>query len=908
MADRHPPGDSGAAGSTLFRINRGQLLGMLPRGTAERGYRLYQERQVVKIIWSGELIEAELSHPPCTVQVLESPLGIPVTGICTQCGDQDACPHAAAALLQWFDIRPTMQRLGPGAAWRAKSRHPFISPTRTAAERVDLSHLTGADLRSALELQLSLQTSGTATARLVGNTVEIHITLPSGDTRVVFFSAPVLPVALPLLRTLPGVKLEGDLEGLELSEARLHPVLSSYWNEEGIVLEPGYRLADGTVLSGTGMDGRIHGRWARIGNLLCRVLDPATPLVPYHRKGRQALTGDEALRFLNLDHPQLTQHPWYLPQGHLASFRRPLAPNPINISAERTPNGKILIRPTFRVADRDLGWLDVINLLEVGYDRVGDAIVRAPDLRVFERAGFRFPRRRTERGLLGNTLAFIRLVAETGLPVVEGGEELTFLADILQGRQLPEIPDPPGLRSQLRPYQRDGVEWLWSRYLAGVGALLADDMGLGKTHQVMGLLCLSRSADPDKNSLVVCPRGVLDHWHDLLTTFAPDIPVVVFHGPTRSLDDVKRDGVLVLTTYDLLLRSTEDLSERSWEIAVFDEAQRIKNPRTKAARAARKIPATFRVALTGTPLENRLLELWSVVDLILPGFLGSEREFKKRYRTPTHHQLHRLRQRLSVLTLRRVKDQVLSDLPDKVEDYRYCRLLPEQAELYRTIHAQQATPIAEALRDPSTDIPYVHIFAMLTKLKQVCDHPALVMGGAGGSSSSAKLEVFEQILDEALAGEHQVVVFSQYVKMIELLSSHLERRDIDHLILTGSTRDRSRIVRRFNSEQHERVLLASLLAGGVGIDLTGASVVIHYDRWWNPARENQATDRVHRIGQRRFVQVFKLVTRATIEERIDALIRGKSELIEEVVAPTEEVVGKLSRMELADLLDLNVDG
>jgi len=860
----------------------------------------------MNIVWTGDHIEAGLSQPECTINIPATPSNESLQSLCTHCDGESPCAHAVAALLQWFDIRPTMQRLGPGAAWRAKSRHPFITPSRATAERVDLSHLTGADLRSALELQLSLQSTGTASARLAANTVEIHITLPSKDTRVVSFSAPVLPAALPLLRSLPRIRLEGDLQGLELSEARLHPVLSSYWNEEGIVIEPGYRLADGTVLAAGGLDGRIHGRWARIGNLLCRVLDPATPLVPFHRKGRQVLNGEEALRFLNLDHPQLTQHPWYLPQGQLAGFRRPQVPKPISIEAETTPNGKILIRPNFRATKQKISWSHAVKLMAAGFSRLGETIVRAPDLQIFKKVGFRLPQRRVERGLLGDRLSFIRLVADTGLPVVGGDEDLGRLAEILLGKGDLEIPDPPGLKSLLRPYQRDGVGWLWSRYLAGIGALLADDMGLGKTHQVMGLLCLIRAQKPLVNFLVVCPRGVLEHWMDLLETFAPDIPVVTFHGPTRSVSDLTQQGTLVLTTYDLLLRSIDDLAALDWDVAVYDEAQRIKNPRTKAARAARKVPASFRVALTGTPLENRLLELWSVIDLILPGFLGSERDFRSRYRNPTHHQLHQLRQRLSVLTLRRIKEQVLADLPEKVEDLRYCRLLPAQADLYQSIHEQRVSEIAEALRDTNSDIPYMHIFALLTKLKQVCDHPSLV-AGSETSTNSGKLDVFEQILDEALASNHQVVVFSQYVKMIEILSRNLGRRDIDHLILTGATRDRSRVIRRFNSEQHERVLLASLLAGGVGIDLTGASVVIHYDRWWNPARENQATDRVHRIGQKRFVQVFKLIARNTIEERIDRLIRDKTRLIEEIVSPTEDVVRQLSRRELAHLLDLEIE-
>ncbi len=209
--------------------------------------------------------------------------------------------------------------------------------------------------------------------------------------------------------------------------------------------------------------------------------------------------------------------------------------------------------------------------------------------------------------------------------------------------------------------------------------------------------------------------------------------------------------------------------------------------------------------------------------------------------------------------------------------------------------------------DPTSTVPYIHIFALLTRLKQVCDHPALVDESLSASAYSGKIDVLDQILDEALAGDCSVVVFSQYVTMINYLSAYLEKRRIPHLKLTGSTGDRGRVVRRFNSEQHERVLLASLLAGGVGIDLTGASVVIHYDRWWNPAKENQATDRVHRIGQKKFVQVFKLVTRDSVEERIDDLIRSKLELMETVVTPTEDVLRAFDRHELAKLLGIKIN-
>ncbi|MCU0303593.1 MAG: DEAD/DEAH box helicase [Thermoanaerobaculales bacterium] len=891
----------------LFHIRRGEILGDLPRGVAERGYHLYTERRIIRIVWTGDGLESELSQPPCTVTISDN--AGPFSAVrCTACEPANGpCPHAVATLLQWLDVRPTMQRLGPGSAWRANSRHPFIAPGRASAERLDLSHLTGHDLRSALELQLSLQKTGAATARISGHEVEIHIILPSGGRRVVVFNATLLPSALPLLRSLPGIKLAGELTTLELSEARLHPVLIAAWTEAGITVEPGYRLGSGKVLRGSSLEGHIFGRWARIGNHLCRVLDPATPLVPFHRRGLQVLNGQEALRFLNLDHPQLLQHPWYIPLGELAAFRQPVAPRPVALEAELTPNGRVRIRPSFKAAGQRIEWREAYELLDQGFTRVGEAIVRSPDLGLFEEVGFRMPKRAQAKGLIGSRTALIRLVAETGLPITGGDSGLVALADLLHGRSTPECPDPPGLRSHLRPYQRAGVAWLWNRYLAGIGALLADDMGLGKTHQVMGLLCLVHEVQRSEGLLVVCPRGVLEHWHTLLQRYAPDLEVHIYHGPGRSLAAIE-GGVVVLTTYDILFRSADELTERIWEVAVFDEAQRIKNSRTKAARAARRIPATFRIALSGTPLENRLTELWSVVDLILPGYLGSERDFRTTHRNPTHHQLHRLRQRLSVLTLRRVKDQVLADLPEKVEDIRYCRLVGVQRELYERTRELGSREIAERLRDPAGELPYIHIFALLTRLKQVCDHPVLIDDNLSSGSHSGKIEVLDQILDEALEGNYSAVVFSQYVTMIDYLSQHLDRRRIPHLALTGSTRDRGRIIRRFNSEQHERVLLASLLAGGVGIDLTGASVVIHYDRWWNPAKENQATDRVHRIGQRRFVQVFKLVTRDTVEERIDELIRSKIELMERVVAPTEDVLRAFDRRELAGLLGIPFDG
>ncbi len=907
MTRSDPASKAGSSSSALLRLKRGDILGRLDRVSAERAFRLYQEHSTERIVWSGEGVEAAFARSTITVHIPEPKKPQIMEAVCSACGAvEPPCYHAMAVLLRWLDVRATLVRLGPGSAWRAHSRHPFIAPARSAEDRVDLSHLTGPDLRSALELQLSLQKTGTASVRLSGQEVHIRITLPSGEHRIVVFSATVLPSALPVLKAMQRMVLEGELEQLELSEVRLHPVLEAGWSEDGIQLEPGYRLGNRSVLAATELEGRIHGRWARVGRHLCRVLDPATPLVPFHRKGRQLLTGREALRFLSLDHPQLRQHDWYLPKGALAEYRQPVVPLPASMGVSRNDGGTILIRPSFTAEGHIMDWASALDLRKTGFARIEGRLVHAPDLSIFEQAGFKLPRRGLDAGLQGDRLAYIRLVAETDIVVESEELDLADLAALLRGSEAADLGPPPGLKSTLRPYQSDGVRWLSQRHLAGVGALLADDMGLGKTHQVMGLLCHIRAARPDATVLVVCPRGVLEHWCDLLATFAPCLGVHVFHGTDRQLPVSSSNNPVIVTTYDILVRSSTELVSQQWDIAIFDEAQRIKNPRTKAARSSRKLQAHFKVALSGTPLENRLLELWSVVELVLPGYLGSDREFKEIYRHPSQPQLALLRRRLGVLTLRRLKEQVLSDLPEKVEDLRFCNLTPEQKQVYSKIHAGAISELAEILDDTDQAIPFIHIFALMTRLKQVCDHSTL--GSEAPSlegGSSAKLEILDEILNEALDGGQQIVIFSQYVKMLELLSAHLKTQDVGHLMLVGATRNRGRVIRRFNSGQHERVMLASLLAGGVGIDLTGASVVIHYDRWWNPAKENQATDRVHRMGQKRFVHVFKLITRDTIEERIDKLIRRKVALFEEVVAPTENIIRGIDRRELAQLLDLD---
>jgi SNF2 family DNA or RNA helicase len=347
-------------------------------------------------------------------------------------------------------------------------------------------------------------------------------------------------------------------------------------------------------------------------------------------------------------------------------------------------------------------------------------------------------------------------------------------------------------------------------------------------------------------------------------------------------------------------------------MAVFDEVQHIKNSQTQAYQAALAVCAACKIGLTGTPIENSLSDLKSLMDLMVPGYLESDAAFEERYSTVIEADLDssrrpELERLIAPFILRRLKKSVLTELPPKIEDQRTCRLSDDQVKLYRdTIGSRRADALAP-LYDTEAVIPYIHIFALLTLLKQICNHPALLEedGSDYDRYESGKWELFKELLAESLDSGQKVVVYSQFLKMIAIIEDHLKQQKIDCAVLTGSTRNRGTLIRRFNTDPECRVFVGSLKAGGIGIDLTAASVVIHYDRWWNAAREDQATDRVHRIGQSRGVQVFKLVTEGTLEEKIAAIIARKKNLMERVLKEDDPGLLKtFTRQDLVDMLAL----
>lgn len=482
-------------------------------------------------------------------------------------------------------------------------------------------------------------------------------------------------------------------------------------------------------------------------------------------------------------------------------------------------------------------------------------------------------------------------------------------------RQLTEIgnvPLPGALNAILRPYQERGYAWLYRNIRTGFGSVIADDMGLGKTLQVIvTLLKLKEEGKLEEaKALVIVPTSLLTNWTKEIVRFAPTLKVGIFHGTDRVL--VKECPDVLLTTYGLVRSDLAKLEKLSWRIVVVDEAQNIKNPTAEQTKAVKAIPAGSFVALTGTPVENRLSEYWSIMDFANRGFLGNLTSFTKEFAVPiqSHHDQHvvnRFKRITSPFLLRRLKSDksIISDLPDKIEQNQYCELTEKQAALYESV-------VREALRvidgESDTFKRQGLVLQMIMALKQICNHPAQYLKkGDTGANLSGKAELFLDLLEPLLAAHEKVLVFTQFREAGELLSTWIkERFGREPQFLHGGVARKTRdsMVERFQNDCTERVFLLSLKAGGTGLNLTAAANVIHFDLWWNPAVEAQATDRAYRIGQKHNVQVHRLITRATFEERINDMIRSKRDLANLTVSSGEKWIGNLSNSELRYVFSL----
>lgn len=457
---------------------------------------------------------------------------------------------------------------------------------------------------------------------------------------------------------------------------------------------------------------------------------------------------------------------------------------------------------------------------------------------------------------------------------------------------LPPLQVPADLQVELRDYQKQGVRWLNFVRDISMGALLADDMGLGKTLQS---LCVLRG-----RSLVVAPTSVLRNWENECRRFRPQLKVHFYHGSQRRFPENLEDNSLLLTSYGLLRSDIDQISGVTWDTALLDEAQTLKNPDSQIAQAAFKLRANFKVALSGTPIENRIDDLWSQFQFLNPGLLGERRDFREKFQAEPSRWL---RARIRPFILRRLKKDVAKELPPRIENILNCELGAEERELYEAIMGATRQDIVSKLQ---TGGSVMEALELLLRIRQACCHPALLPGQAAsfGDMASSKVQLLVDSLQELLAEGHKVLVFSQWTSFLDIIQRHIKKSlDEDVLRIDGGTTQRQSVVDKFQNEPHARVLLISLKAGGVGLNLTAADHVFIMDPWWNPAVERQAADRAHRIGQKNTVMIHKLVTLNSVEEKIVALQEKKKDLAESILEGSGTAAAELSRDDLLELLN-----
>ena len=499
------------------------------------------------------------------------------------------------------------------------------------------------------------------------------------------------------------------------------------------------------------------------------------------------------------------------------------------------------------------------------------------------------------------TAYLVRMLEELGLPV-EADESARAVAEEISGKRSPVPAPETGI--PLRDYQRRGYEWLYMLDRLHMGGVLADDMGLGKTVQVIAVLKAIREAG--RTSLIVAPTSLIYNWLSEIRRFAPDTGAVVVTGTLAQRERMwahlreHGDVEVAITSYPLIRRDIEWMEGIPFRFAVLDEAQNIKNAGSMAAQAARRIQADTRIALTGTPMENGVGELWSIFDFVLPGYLPAYPSFLRQYQDGQNGD--RLRSRIQPFLTRRLKQDVLAELPDKMETRLTAAMTPEQKNVYRAAMERLRPRVQQTLEEKGAGRGRIEVLSALTELREICCHPSLVLDGYDGGSG--KEEMLMELLPGLVSGERRILIFSQFTSMLKMLRARLDREGYQTLYLDGETPagDRLGLTERFNGGEGQ-IFLISLRAGGSGLNLTGADMVIHYDPWWNPAAEDQATDRAHRIGQTKKVDVIRLVMGESIEEKVIELGERKKALFDRLITPGESGLEALSELEIRALFD-----
>ena len=598
--------------------------------------------------------------------------------------------------------------------------------------------------------------------------------------------------------------------------------------------------------------------------------------------------------------------------------RRPVRPMP-KITAGVSVNDMDLLEVTFNMKDVDFAeLLDILDsyrqkkryhrMKDRSFVTLGDQQLRAI-AELVENAGLK--KKDLASGKL--ELPLSEAMYLDALAREDQGLQLSRsrrFREIVRGIRQPQEADyevPVSLQPVLRDYQVTGFNWLSSLADHHLGGILADDMGLGKTLQVIAFL-LARKQAGAKPSLVITPTSLLYNWLEEIGRFAPSLEALAVAGTKaeRAAQLQALAGIdVVVTTYDTLKRDMDLYQQQEFRYVFLDEAQHIKNPATQSARAVKRLPSESCFALTGTPIENTLTELWSIFDFLMPGYLGSQSKFKQRFEIPIvraedKKAAAQLRQRVMPFILRRMKKDVLKELPDKVERKLIGEMTPQQTKVYRAYFMKSQRDFMREVSLASPGERRIKILAILTRLRQIACDPALFLESYHGGSG--KLDMLEELIEEAIEGGHRLLIFSQFTTMLAHIAERLRRKGLAYFSLDGATPalTRMKLVREFNRGAVP-IFLISLKAGGTGLNLTGADMVVHFDPWWNPAVEDQATDRAYRLGQRNNVQVFKLIMKGTVEEKIYELQEKKKSLIDRMIQPGENFLAKLTDEEIRTL-------
>ncbi|HNW25881.1 MAG TPA: DEAD/DEAH box helicase [Candidatus Gastranaerophilaceae bacterium] len=475
-----------------------------------------------------------------------------------------------------------------------------------------------------------------------------------------------------------------------------------------------------------------------------------------------------------------------------------------------------------------------------------------------------------------------------------------------------DIEIPKDVKAELREYQAKGFSWLWFMYKYGLNGILADDMGLGKTLQALTLLQRAKENDGPMPTLVICPTSVVFNWELEIQKFVPGLTCLKLAGIERKelFKDIPKYDI-VITSYALVRRDIEKLKKINFRYVILDESQNIKNALSQTAQSVKRLVCDHKLALSGTPIENRLEELWSVFDFLMPGFLFSISEFNYRYVNPIMERADktvekRLKLQIYPFILRRMKRDVAKDLPDKVENIAYCELTDEQRDFYLEVLDSTKEELFKSIEQNGLEKSRMSIFSALLRLRQICCHPRLYdKENIKKINESGKFEHLKEMLEEIISEKHRVLLFSQFVDMLELIREWLDKEGIRYEYLTGQTKDRQGAVERFNNSEDIPIFLVSLKAGGTGLNLTGADYVIHYDPWWNPAVEDQATDRAYRIGQKKKVFVYRLITKNTVEEKIQKLKQVKRNLVDSVISVDRNITKSLTMDDVREIFSVD---